>query len=197
MPGNKPTHILVHHSAVSRTANREQFDAVNRYHADKGWGGIGYHYFIEPSGLLKAGRDETVVGAHCKEAEMNFKSLGICLAGDFDMEDPTPEQLTTLRRIVAGLRSKYAIPAGNVVGHRKFATYKSCPGTRFTDALLADVGGNVPPPAPVFAPPEWSMPAVAWCAEQNIITKITGETVPDYRLATILHNFAKALDKAS
>lgn len=197
MPTNKPTHIVVHHSAVSRTANGNQFDAVNRYHADKGWGEIAYHYFIEPDGVLKAGREESEVGAHCKEAEMNFKSIGICLAGDFDTEDPTPVQLTTLRRIVAGLRSKYAIPAANVVGHRKFATYKSCPGTRFTDALIAEVGGNVSAPASVFTPPEWAAPGIAWCASQNILTKITGEAVPDFRLAKILHEFAKALGKAS
>jgi N-acetyl-anhydromuramyl-L-alanine amidase AmpD len=197
MTKNQPQAIVVHHTAVSRSKNQNQFAAVKKYHIEQGWGDIGYHYFIEVDGTLKPGRTEETVGTHCKEEDMNFKSVGICLTGFFDTEDPTAEQLATLTKLIGEIRTKYKIPADKVYPHRKFASYKSCPGTRFTDELLAKVANTkeveTAKKAPACDIPEWSREAVAWAAKANIITKATGEPISDYRLAVILKNFADSM----
>jgi len=146
---NFPKHIIIHHSAVSRTLNDQQFKAIDRYHASKGWGKIGYHFLIESSGEVVTGRSESEVGAHCKERLMNYRSIGICLSGNFDIEDPTSDQMRMLIWLVDRLRTKYKIPVDNVVGHRAYAvdakgrSYKSCPGIRFTDAMIRNAANHV------------------------------------------------------
>ena len=48
-----------------------------------------------------------------------------------------------------------------------------------------------------FKIPDWANAEgqLDWAKREKIITKITGESVPDYRLAVILHNFDKYLEK--
>jgi len=137
---NRPSWIIVHHTAVSRAKNNEQFTAVDNYHRSKGWGMIGYHFLIEPSGKIKVGRAEDTPGAHCYQQLMNYRSLGVCLTGNFDIEKPTQAQWKSLRKLANSLASKYNIPETKIVGHRYFAP-KSCPGTNISNdeitALLA------------------------------------------------------------
>ena len=128
--------LVIHHTAVSREKNSKQFDAVRRYHINKGWGDIGYAYFIEPDGSLMKGRPDDVSQAHVKEDKMNYKSLGVCLTGNFDIELPTEKQLKTLNILLANLRNKYNLTRDKVKFHRDYATYKSCPGLFFTSSLL-------------------------------------------------------------
>ena len=80
----KVEYLVIHHTAVSREQNHEQFEAVKNYHISKGWGNIGYHFFIEPNGVVKIGRAENEVGAHVKEQSMNYKS---CLLYTSDAAD--------------------------------------------------------------------------------------------------------------
>lgn len=137
--GNHPQYIVIHHTATPLDNNPRTFDAVKRYHVGKGWGDIGYHWFIERDGTLFTGRAENIVGAHCYQDNLNYKSIGICLEGMFDKEDPTPEQMKTLKDLVLRKMKEYTIPPENVVPHRKYATYKSCPGTRFTDKMVVEL----------------------------------------------------------
>jgi len=132
---NTPKWIIVHNSAVSREKNPEQFDSINNYHKSKGWGMIGYHYLLEPNGIIKKGRAENQVGAHCYQEGMNYNSIGICLTGYFDIEEPTKEQKEALADLVKELQKKYKIPDENVVGHRHFAP-KTCPGTNIPDDIV-------------------------------------------------------------
>ena len=39
--------IVVHHSASKQSTTRDQID---RWHKDRGWSGVGYHYVIESDG---------------------------------------------------------------------------------------------------------------------------------------------------
>jgi len=133
---NIPGNIIIHHTWVSRTKNYEQFDAVNAFHKRKGWGKIGYHYFIEPNGEVKIGRGEKESGAHTKQKLMNFRSIGICLVGNLDLEDPTLEQCKALYALIERLRSVHKISEGKVYSHRDFATYKSCWGSRLPNDVL-------------------------------------------------------------
>lgn len=133
---NIPQNIIVHHTAISRAKNPAQFDAVNRYHKDKGWGMIGYQYLIEADGTVKKGRRENQTGAHTSQKWMNVRSIGICLTGNFDIEEPTLEQVKALHSLVVQLQNKYNIPVKKVFPHRHFAKYKSCWGKLLPDDIL-------------------------------------------------------------
>ena len=133
----KKTHIIIHHSLVSYTKNPSQFEAIERYHAGKGWGkGTGYNFVIEKDGLRENGRSLSTLGAHCYQQGMNRKSIGICLSGDFDIEEPTREQCESLLKLILELQEAHGIPDENVELHRDYATYKSCPGNLIPDNIL-------------------------------------------------------------
>ncbi len=123
----KIRYLIIHHSATARDTTT--FEAVKKYHISKGWGDIGYHFFITPNGKVMAGRSENSIGAHCQADSMNFKSLGICLPGNFMTEVPTVEQLSSLLDLIKRLMSKYNIPKENVLGHREVSgASTACPG---------------------------------------------------------------------
>lgn len=120
-------YLIVHHTATSRDTTT--FAAVKRYHVSKGWGDIGYHYFITADGKIWPGRAENVVGAHATSNNMNFKSLGICLTGNFMNEVPTTAQLTSLETLLISLKVKHNIPIENILGHQEIPASTACPGT--------------------------------------------------------------------
>jgi N-acetylmuramoyl-L-alanine amidase len=135
MSVNKPEYIIVHHTGgtdanpLADTSEHTR-DMVDAYHKSKGWEMIGYHWFIEKSGLRKAGRAENYHGAHT--LGYNEKSIGICLAGNFDATLPTEEQINSLRLLLSDIRARYPIPIDKILPHRKFAV-KTCYGNKLPD----------------------------------------------------------------
>ncbi len=122
-------HIIVHHTATARDVT--DFAGVKKYHVEgRGWDDIGYHFFIAADGVVTAGRPENVTGAHCKADDMNRKSLGVCVAGHFDLEAPTIAQLNVLAATLRALMAKYRVPPERVLGHGEVTgATTSCPGS--------------------------------------------------------------------
>lgn len=146
---NVPEYIVVHHSA----SKVDNFEIIQRYHItdkDHLWENFGYHYCIERDGKLVKGRPEGYHGGHVKEQNMNKRSIGICLCGDFDQTLPTPEQTITLKNLLEELTTKYKIPKDKIVPHRKFAVnpngtpYKSCFGKLLADNWASGLVDNPP-----------------------------------------------------
>ena len=54
-------------------------EEIRRWHKERGWSDIGYHYVIRRNGKIEEGRNDGIVGAHAKG--MNENSLGICMVG--------------------------------------------------------------------------------------------------------------------
>lgn len=132
---NTPEFLIVHHTGGTNAnpladTSHHTYEIVKNYHLSLGWEDIGYHYFIDKGGKLTAGRKEDYHGAHT--IGYNQKSLGICLAGNFDATAPTKEQTDTLAVLLSRLRKKYLIPRKNIVPHREFAN-KTCYGRRLGD----------------------------------------------------------------
>ena len=130
---NNPEYIIIHHSATSE-GNAETF---RRAHKARGWRDVGYHYIIgngtySGDGEVETGRPENESGAHCSADGMNFKSIGICLVGNFDIDKPTVAQMEALERLCRDIMARYKIPASKVLGHGevKGAT-TNCPGRHF------------------------------------------------------------------
>ena len=119
--------IIVHCSA---TAEGRPFTVadIDRWHRERGFRKIGYHYVIYLDGSIHAGRSEAETGAHC--LGHNARSIGVCYIGGCaaDGRTPkdtrTPQQKATLATLLRELRCRY--PGAEIHGHRDFAA-KACP----------------------------------------------------------------------
>lgn len=102
---------------------------IKRWHLDRGWSDIGYHFVIRRNGQLEKGRALETPGAHVEGH--NTTTIGICLVGGLDANGKpemnyTKEQMAQLFAVVAQLKHSY--PSAVVLGHRDFpAVSKACP----------------------------------------------------------------------
>ena len=164
---NIPQNVIIHHTASVASPGKKQYEAVRKYHLGKGWGdGTGYHIFIEESGEVVKGRDEKTAGAHCKEKLMNFRSIGVCLAGHFDIQVPTDAQVRALYGVIRSLQNKYNIPAKNIFPHRNFATYKSCWGSRLPNDIIGYLESRM---TPVQVVSDWAVEAMKLAKDKGIV----------------------------
>ncbi|MDI3504960.1 MAG: hypothetical protein PWQ81_182 [Bacteroidota bacterium] len=118
--------IILHCSATPEGKHFTVAD-IDRWHRERGWKGIGYHYVIYLDGSIHKGRPEEMIGAHC--SGQNAYSIGICYIGGLDAfgkakDTRTPAQREALRELVSDLKTRY--PAATVHGHNEFAK-KDCP----------------------------------------------------------------------
>ena len=122
-------------------------DEIDRWHKDRGWKGIGYHYVIDRDGSIATGRHLNTTGAHV--AGHNTGSVGICLIGgrwpdgrwglatDKFSQHFTPQQDKALRKLIADLQEKY--PAIKTIkGHNDYTDQKGCPSFKVSEWLASD-----------------------------------------------------------
>ena len=110
--------IIVHCSATKAGLDFTATD-IDRWHRERGFNGIGYHYVIRLDGKLEKGRDVALAGAHCKG--WNERSVGICYIGGLDengrpADTRTNAQKRVLYQIIMDLQREYNIL--QVLGHR-------------------------------------------------------------------------------
>lgn len=132
--------IVIHHSATDN-GNSSIFDTWHREHNN--WDGVGYDFVIGNG--TDSGNGEVEVtfrwtqqrtGAHCGGTDNNWANkygIGICLVGNFNKYSPTPQQLSSLRKLVRFLMERYNIPKSKIYGHRTTpgARKTDCPGRNF------------------------------------------------------------------
>ncbi|PZX18110.1 N-acetylmuramoyl-L-alanine amidase [Breznakibacter xylanolyticus] len=118
--------IIIHCSATpdGRVVSAAEID---KWHRQRGFAMIGYHYVIGLDGSVEKGRDETQVGAHCEG--QNSISIGICYIGGLDhngkpMDTRTTKQISAMHLLIRELKKKY--PQATIHGHNEFAR-KACP----------------------------------------------------------------------
>lgn len=63
----RPVTLLIIHCTATPTGREVSRAEVDRWHRERGWDGIGYHYLIHLDGSIEQGRQEGRVGAPCKE----------------------------------------------------------------------------------------------------------------------------------
>lgn len=126
---NSTDEIILHH-AEAKIASAEE---VNRWHLERGWTGIGYHFYIRKDGRIYRGRPEWAVGAHAQGH--NSRSVGICVEGAYMTETMPKAQFDALVGLVREEMAKY--PGAKVLRHRDVNS-TDCPGTNYPwEALLA------------------------------------------------------------
>lgn len=131
-----PKKVVIHHS-LTKDSGTVSWGAIRNYHMyNRGWSDIGYHAGVE---LVKSGastyyevfigRMWDVVGAHTRG--LNHDSLGLCFIGNYDKEEPPGAMLIVGVKIIRLWMKLYNIAVSDILGHRDFLGYKSCPGTQF------------------------------------------------------------------
>ena len=108
---------------MSATADR--IERVRRAHLDRGWGDIGYHYIIDRGGRIWEARSVVYQGAHVKDH--NEHNIGVMVLGNFDLQQPSDAQLTTLQTLIKALREKYSVPITKLHTHQELMP-TACPG---------------------------------------------------------------------
>jgi len=127
-PYSRWRYITIHHSATDE-GSACVFD---RYHRQKGMGGLFYHFVIGNG--TGSGDGELEVGWRWKgQVEVNRPyDIQICLVGNFNKAPPTEAQMKTLIRLINVLRRQYNIPIKNIRRHKDVAKKPTeCPGKFF------------------------------------------------------------------
>lgn len=123
----KITEIFIHCSAT-REGQDYTIEDIRKWHKQRGFNDIGYHYVIYRDGTIHNGRDVDLVGAHCEGH--NSHSIGVCYIGGCKSDGVTPKdtrtnaQKTSLLSLLKDLRRKY--PFAKIRGHNEVAK-KACP----------------------------------------------------------------------
>jgi len=111
---------IVIHCSDSPQGRGDDAATIHRWHREKQWSGIGYHYVITEDGTVQNGRPEYWMGAHVKGH--NKDTLGICLIG---VDYFTDDQFAALRPLLAKLKIRH--PEVEVVGHSTLDPGRGCP----------------------------------------------------------------------
>ena len=118
--------IILHCSDTEEGRDFTVFD-IDRWHKQRGFTCVGYHYVIRIDGTRERGRALEAEGAHC--LHHNKDSVGICYIGgrsEGRYEDTrTAAQCASMEWLVKDLLKKF--PKAKVCGHRDLNPKKACP----------------------------------------------------------------------
>jgi hypothetical protein len=158
MRPHEPRSITIHHTATRQAPDRALADkmrALQQFSQNDGmldtgkakpaWADVPYHFYIDVHGSVAEGREVGYAG----DTNTAYDPAGhvlIVLEGNFQEEQPTPEQLTALRRLVAESAARWRIPAERIGAHNDFAD-TACPG-RNLNAHLPELRRLAAQPAP-------------------------------------------------
>lgn len=118
--------IIIHCSATPEGRD-VTVEEIRRWHVQRGFSDIGYHYVIMADGSVCEGRPLEQAGAHCRG--QNAHSIGICYVGGCDRnkrpkDTRTAAQRNTMTELVRRLKRRF--PNVAVYGHNEFSN-KACP----------------------------------------------------------------------
>lgn len=176
--------LIIHCSATPEGLNFTAAD-IDRWHRQRGFREIGYHYIIRLDGTIETGRAIEKTGAHCKN--WNARSIGICYIGGLDRnghpaDTRTPTQKRAMKELIDRLRLQFP-SVQTVIGHRDTSPdlngngqadpqefIKSCPCFSVREWLRN-------PLAVVLLCVSFLLPFASSCAGQRTATSVTKENL--------------------
>ncbi len=135
-------YVTVHHDGLDRLEEGfspdEMAARIELYrvgHRAKGWGDIGYHFVIDRTGVVWQARSLQWQGAHVKDR--NEGNVGILVMGNFEIQQPTPQQMQALRSHLHAVCAYYSVPWTRVFSHREWPGAQTlCPGRNLQVAFV-------------------------------------------------------------
>lgn len=119
--------IILHCSATPE-GRKTTVEDIRRWHKERGWSDIGYHYVVYLDGSIHIGRPVEIQGAHVKGQNKN--SIGVVYIGGIDKlnlkakDTRTEEQKVAIHKLLMELMAAHE--GSTLHGHNEFA-YKACP----------------------------------------------------------------------
>jgi hypothetical protein len=134
----KVTKVFLHCSD-SDHAHHDNAETIEAWHKERGWSGIGYHFFVQKNGTIQYGRDIELVPAAQKGH--NTGSIAICVHGK-DIAKFTKEQRASLVALCLTLNKLYK---GGLTfhGHKEVEPNKACPVFNYKLWLRLDKDGRM------------------------------------------------------
>lgn len=120
--------VIIHCAATPEGKDFTVAD-ITRWHKERGFSTIGYHWVVYRDGSVHAGRLEASIGAHV--SGHNADTLGVCYIGGLSAngtiakDTRTPAQRAALTDLVKALVAKYPT-IKKISGHNQYAA-KACP----------------------------------------------------------------------
>ena len=127
-PKKDPKDTIIIHCSATYPGQDVGMADIDRWHRERGFDGIGYHYVIRLDGTIEEGRPYDRDGAHA--LGWNHRAVGICYIGGYDdkgrpADTRTPQQRSALIRLIIRLKREHPTLV-RVLGHRDVAR-KECP----------------------------------------------------------------------
>lgn len=130
--------LTVHHTAVilDRTSQApSRARGHQRYHQEKGWPDLAYHFLVDDAGHVYEGRPWSARGDTATEYDPTGHFL-VCAEGDYDRQQVAPAMLASVAGLLAWASLAFGVDPATIAGHRAYAA-TTCPG-RSIDAAIAD-----------------------------------------------------------
>jgi len=109
--------IIIHSSATPASMDIGVKE-IDKWHRDRGFRCIGYHFVIRRNGSIEKGRHVCEIGAHAKG--YNFHSIGICWVGGTKngkaFDNRTYQQCDSMVELIDALKVVFDIKS--IIGHR-------------------------------------------------------------------------------
>ncbi len=150
--------VVVHHSVLYESDDLSTMQEIQKEHMElRKWADIGYHFGVGQSGQVFEGRALNARGTHVEH--FNTGSVGVVFFGDFELIQPTPEQIDAGRRLIDWLALRLDLT--HLAGHSDFNDFTECPGANLRPYLAAfavsaglvlGTGGYEPPPEQLITP---------------------------------------------
>lgn len=120
----RPITKIVVHCTDSPDSMDIGADEIRKWHRERGFDDIGYHFVVRRNGTTETGRAVERAGAHA--VGHNRHSIGVVWVG---RRSPAPLQRRSLAALLARLLDQYNLADEALVGHRELAPLagKTCP----------------------------------------------------------------------
>ena len=191
----RPVNRVFLHCSASDRPEHDSAAVIDAWHKQRGWTGIGYHFFVRKDGTLEPGRSLEKTPA--AQEGNNTGTIAICLHG-LAREAFTEAQFATLRTLCDQINQVY----GGLVtfhGHCEVAA-KACPVFSYREVLGIDKDGRMSLAQAAMAPvaiPQVDLSEIEVLRASAIMLKrgAKGELVKDLQKAlTRLGYFTGAID---
>lgn len=132
-PKRKINKVFIHCSA-SDNPNHDDISVIEKWHRERGFAGVGYHYFIQSNGNIQTGRNIEIIPA--AQVGHNAGSIAICLHG---LEAFKNKQFSSLRQLCGEINKDMDV---TFHGHCEVSN-KLCPNFDYRGVLGLDKNGKM------------------------------------------------------